>query len=1802
MDADLKKILKAVVLEMRHELEGYYDNAGKWHPGDLETRLAEIGVRKDRASVPVDELGRLIDEDIRARKIVDAFIDVREQAGVDRAEAVAEYIRGSAYTWANRLVALRCMEARELLDDEVIVGREAYGGRSLVHHRLAQSSPELCTGEDDGRFAMLAQVFAERAKTLPMLFDPDSPSISLRPSPAALKNCLAWLSGTQKVRSQEPATDAVFAAPDALGWAYQYWNTEEKDRVFETVRTKKGTKIEGADIIPATQLYTEDYMVKFLVQNSLGATWMGMHPDSKLFEGWEYYVRDTDRASAKKKPLQQITLLDPACGSGHFLIEAFDMFYAMYEEEGSLKSPEAICRSILENNLFGIDIDERAIQIAEASLWMKAEEKAFGFGGANTNLVSATSSHLKGESWERFLTGFEKEPHIPRILREFAKSIAHIDELGSLARPFEALQEIINAEHEIWERQERERHASGNFLFQELRDEVLATQLPFQDISDKEFFQRTLRHSVYAIDGFTKEARESGDFNDQLIGAEAKTGFRLLNLLGQTYDIVVANPPYMGSKNMGPVLKSHINTDYPSGKRDIYAAFILRALGLASSCGRVAMITQQSWMFLNCFAGLRYSDSPAFGGILKESVIETLAHLGTNSFAEISGHVVNSVMFTLRREIPDQNHRIISYRLIALPTPNAKSKCLREAIVGRNLAVLSRPYQNWILEIPNAPICYWLPKRFFDLLAGRKLRDIALVKKGLATLDNDRFIRMFWEVDRSNYNRWRRLAKAGANLRWNGGKNRLVEWAEDGKRVKLYVSAVYKGAHWSKEVRSPELYFRKGLCYSIMSQGSLCVRQLDDEIFENKTGAIFNADSLHPLLNTRLASFFMRILSSGLEFNTGTLELMPLPVKNAEWQSAVELKDQIVRLDPTEMTFSSKAFWQEAISAGDEPSKRWLLDAVICAIEAYNELESRKAFELTEEEIRSVDDEVGLPAGLLPLVDGKSSILDGAKGFREFAIASSALEKLPTCKLSTEEETSLRLTIKALLSNHISSNDNIESTHDDDFVEEEVLSSGLPIPPQSRIEEISEIVGFHPFAVLEFINEGFLQEGWSDIEGKRHQILNSVSITILTLLGYHWPIDVQESDLYLRDECEAIVPVVGVAKESMLETQVSVELQKIGIDLLNVSASLGKSLGDWLASDFFDFHIKHFKKRPIAWHLRSCPRSARQSPIFSCLIYSLRVDSDTLAKICTHYTNPIRARFETELRGIAATSTTERSDRQAKRAVELEELIAELHAFDAALQAVSSAGFGPESTRPVLRQYAFEDAILSMKACWLQRLSVLLTQPPGDAAGNGVRTPSPLDDWRDQAIKTELHQDLAAWIGEALSHLSYHCSQVGPSAPDAKRIHEDPSNADFGSLIQAEIGLMQTGSMKLACGVWWGKFDAAVLAPIRERIKVLKAEQKELNAAIKEDRQPVLVVEQVLEESAENGSSKVESAVADMPLLRNHVFEQTIELTKAAMKSRLKEVKAKIKKFTEDMDSKAGKAHAIRDAIQAWQLPNPIPASLDFSPSSPNLPPLFDQFSSLDERRAPPKTIADFIAQESLYAPDINDGVRVNIAPLQKAGILAADVLAAKDVDKAIADRAEWRADERRWVREGRLSQPGWWSQPNQVVDEVEVSVGTMLQPELTAPGRIRPDRMDDALYGLTVLKEMLLLRPDGIEPIQLAEAFCLLADKDRLFDLLKTYVSAVEDTAASHWHVSFDQTPNTQFLLEYFKELHSREFAEYSSGKFIPGVAATPKNGWARYDASLALAAVEAMPRSLRDEIVQSDVKEMVISLRLVG
>lgn len=676
---DPKGILKAIVLELRHELEGRYDRQENWLPGDLERRLAAIGVRRDRPPVPVDELPHLPLEDVEARRVVDAFLKSWAEAGQDREAAIRDFVREAAYTWANRLLALRCMEARGLID-EVILQKDAYGGRSLEHHRLARKEPERCSGEDEGLYAAVFDEFARRAGELPLLFNPKAPEVALRPSVAALKRCIGLLSRT---KGREAATDEVFTAPDALGWAYQYWNTEEKDRVFEKVRTRKGAKIEGAEIIPASCIYTEPYIVKFLVQNSLGAMWVGMHPDSRLSHAWEYYVHGGDRAPVAKKPVQEMTFLDPACGSGHFLIEAFELFYGMYLEEGAITEPAAICAAILENNLYGIDIDERAVQIAALALVMKAKEKAREFVPRRVNLVATNIRLPSGKDYlEAFLRKHPEDTPLQPALLTIFEGLSHVDELGSLLQleePVEKELRYLKEKYEAAKSQPEQQH-----LWPELAKPVQG-RLPLGVEDYGSWKARTMARLRAHFEA------ESGaaDLGAAFFGEAAGKGLSLVDLLARRYDVVATNPPYMGSGNMGAVVKRHVEGSFQMGKRDLYAAFILRCIGLASDGGRIGMVTQQSWMFLRSFADLRALDEEkrkrapkAFGGVLRETTIEALAHLGEHAFEDPAAAGAFVVAAVLARGAPGAEHRLTAFRLIGPKCPEEKDAVLREAVAS----------------------------------------------------------------------------------------------------------------------------------------------------------------------------------------------------------------------------------------------------------------------------------------------------------------------------------------------------------------------------------------------------------------------------------------------------------------------------------------------------------------------------------------------------------------------------------------------------------------------------------------------------------------------------------------------------------------------------------------------------------------------------------------------------------------------------------------------------------------------------------------------------------------------------------------------------------------------------------------------------------------------------------------------------------------------------------------------------------------------------------------------------------------
>jgi len=424
-------------------------------------------------------------------------------------------------------------------------------------------------------------------------------------------------------------------------------------------------------------------MVKFLVQNSLGAIWMGMQPESHLCEKWEYYVRDADRAPVSKKPVAGITFLDPACGSGHFLIEAFDLFYSMYIDEGTLKEPAQICASILEHNLFGIDIDERAVQIAALALVMKAKEMAPDFVPQRVNMV-ATNIRLPAgkEHLEAFLRKHPEDAPLKPALQVIFEGLAHSDELGSLLQIEEPVGKELRALQAMYEASRLPMEQLA--LWSQFQTPVQG-RLPLGVASYEVWKERTLdRIRVH----FDAEARDN-DLGTAFFGEAASKGMSLVDLLARRYDIVAANPPYMGSKNMGLILKRFVERQFGPGKRDLYAAFILRCLELAKNGSRVAMVTQQSWMFLRSFADLRALDaekSPkagqAFGGILRDTTIEALAHLGPRAFTEIGGEVVNIVLFVLAKTEPTDSHRLTAFRLVGPKSPEEKDALLLEAVAS----------------------------------------------------------------------------------------------------------------------------------------------------------------------------------------------------------------------------------------------------------------------------------------------------------------------------------------------------------------------------------------------------------------------------------------------------------------------------------------------------------------------------------------------------------------------------------------------------------------------------------------------------------------------------------------------------------------------------------------------------------------------------------------------------------------------------------------------------------------------------------------------------------------------------------------------------------------------------------------------------------------------------------------------------------------------------------------------------------------------------------------------------------------
>jgi hypothetical protein len=1324
-------VLKRSTLAFRHLLEGYYDD-GTWVPGDLELVLRGYGIFRDRDWLDRTRLPHLSDDGLtlrdRLEKAITALIPALSD-GAGKApreslqDATALYIRESAYTWFNRLVALRCLEARVPGVDEAIKIKPDYAYRSLRHDRFCRQYPELCQSEDSGLVVFLRQACAEAAKELPLLFDPDSPLTLVAPSPDALQKCVRALSGetvdlTRHAGDRaEDLTDAMFRESDLLGWVYQYWNDEEKDRVFEAA--SRGKKIEGADIIPATCIYTEEYMVRFLVENSLGALWAEMYPDSQLPEQWEYFIRDVERRPREARPVTDLTFLDPACGSGHFLVYAFDLLWEMYREEGRMKDPADICRGILERNLYGIDIDERSVQIAAVALYLKAKERAQHFTPRRVNLVAANAS-MPPDAAQRYLKAHPEDEPLHVVLETIFEGLENANEVGSLLQIDEQLDRAIE------ELRKREVSRANNQTEQLSLLPLLGLAEPaVQGRLDLDVLPPWAAWKNAVLDRLHEQFQQEADAQDlstAIFGAEAEKGLDLIELLSRRCDVVATNPPYMGSKNMGPQLKAYVQRHYADGKRDLYAAFIKRCLQLASQGGKVAMVTQQSWMFLRSFAELRR-------GLLERQTIDCLAHLGEHGFEEPAAAGAFVALFVLAQQPPAPEHRLWASRLIGPQSSGEKAAVLGRAVQGNALAVVFHPPQERFLSLPQAPLSYWLRERFFELLVGEALGDVADVIQGLATANDSRFVRFTWEAPPLEWaypvhsRRWVPFEKGGGYGKWFGHHFWVVNWANNGIRMKLVTTERYGNA--GKRIYNEGYFFKSGYTYSSLARGSIGLRYLSNSLW----GAVL-ADAVIPraatsaglcaALNARIASAAVRWTRPQMVLSASYVSRVPIPGHIPSLMITMEsaclaLKRWLVARNPVERTFTPRLAngtsslsetYHLAIEQGEGVA------ATLHALEGFSEREVFNAYNVTGDDVADVLAETGTPAAWYPLLGGHDAIPPLPDGLQLPTSVSELLAPEHRQVVSSDDlavlKSRLRVQYEAGWGVKPETREAEDTENTDGEEEDEISTLGayIPIPAETFVENLSQKLEIHPISVYWLLKELREKDRVASLLELHRYVEDYCTVMILHLLGHRWPKQIETGEPIPEWAApDGIIPLTDGTQQSTLLDRVRERIAacfgEARVDAIEQEfrQAMGRNLADWLARDFFLHHVSQFKRRPIAWLLESgravdtrwesaSSRRGRRSTrtggsAFACLVYYHKLTADTLTRIKTHYLRPVLQRREFELD--EERRRAGEGDVAARAAAErLAGIVDEIKTFEAALDTVNAQGFSSRRLEELL--------------------------------------------------------------------------------------------------------------------------------------------------------------------------------------------------------------------------------------------------------------------------------------------------------------------------------------------------------------------------------------------------------------------------------------------------------------------------------------------------------------------------------------
>ena len=638
---------------------------------------------------------------------------------------------------------------------------------------------------------------------------------------------------------------------EIIGWLYQYYNTEPKNKAFA-----KKAKITKEEVPAVTQLFTPDWIVRYMVENSLGRMWVEGHPDDELKSKWKYYLdeakqeesvqQELDKIKAEYATLkpEDIKLIDPCMGSGHILVYAFDVFMQIYENAGWSQRDAA--QSIIQNNIYGLDIDDRATQLSYFAVLMKARQydRRILTRSIEPNVYAVQESNGINRGQLKYfgagLTDVEKNAAVSQM-EGLLNTLNDAKEYGSL----------LNVESYDWELLEK-----------------------FVENADTE---SQISFDTYGLD-------ETAEQLKQLI--------KIVKVMAQKYEIVATNPPYAGTSNLSAKVNNFVKENYPDSKADLFAVFIERCGEMLKKNGYQAMITMHSWMFLTSFEKLREK--------IQLVDIVNMAHLGARAFEEIGGEVVQTTSFVLQKN-HKMNYMGTYCRLVEPITQQGKEAMY---LSGKKQYVAN---QNSFTKIPGKPVAYWVSEQISNAFMGKKMGDVSEARMGLTTGQNEKYLRLWTEVDNNRigfgHNResaqksglkWFPYNKAGEYRKWYGNRDYVVNWQNDGYEMQttLYPDGSRIWAHNF----NLDYNFKEHITWNDITTGKISFRYFEDGFLFDAAAAVafVNKNEKYKILgylNSNFVNSLTKLLNPTIHFKLGDYANLPYDDWNEQSISEISKKN-----------------------------------------------------------------------------------------------------------------------------------------------------------------------------------------------------------------------------------------------------------------------------------------------------------------------------------------------------------------------------------------------------------------------------------------------------------------------------------------------------------------------------------------------------------------------------------------------------------------------------------------------------------------------------------------------------------------------------------------------------------------------------------------------------------------------------------------------------------------------------------------------------------------------------------------------